>query len=208
MAEYEDIILSKAEADIKSRGSQRHDAFSLLAAALNKMSIQEREQVIYDIHGVSDLILETPDLIATSLVQLDRSLHAMSISKKTAYESAHTQNPKYVSRSSFRLAFLRAEQFDAGKAAERMSMFFEHKLQLFGADKLARDLTLDDLDTADDMECLRSGIWQQLPLRDRAGRAVVTWNPPLKGSSSPTTRVSAVFLLRSSKQRMRVAILR
>ena len=48
---------------------------------------------------------------------------------------------------------------------------FETKQELFGEDKVARDITLDDFDK-DDMACIKAGGYQILPVRDRAGRCI------------------------------------
>ena len=45
--------------------------------------------------------------------------------------------------------FLRAERFDAPKAAIRLVNHFEGKLVLFGEDKLVKRITLDDLEEED-----------------------------------------------------------
>ncbi len=77
----------------------------------------------------------------------------------------------YVSPN-FRLKFLRAEKFDAHLAAVRMALHFEEKLELFGEDKLAREIIQSDLDE-DDMASLSSGYVQILDALDMGERKVI-----------------------------------
>ena len=71
-----------------------------------------------------------------------------------------------VEQREFRLAFLRAERFDAKKAATRFIEYFEEKRRLFGVANLTTKIKLKDLDT-ETKNCLESGQIQILPGRDR-----------------------------------------
>ena len=71
----------------------------------------------------------------------------------------------------FRLLFLRSERFHAQRTARKMVGYFEYKCDLFGADKLVKKITLDDL-SKDDRTTLQTGAMQILPNRDKSGRAV------------------------------------
>jgi hypothetical protein len=153
-----------------SKIDENLDIDALLAKELNQLSVEEREQVYEEIHGVVQLKEETEDFLDEQLEALDRELR--EISSKPAYELAERSNKAYVLDRKFRLMFLRAEQFNAPKAASRLVRFMEEKLELFGKDLLARPVYYSDLD-ADDQECLKSGWLQCLPFRDRAGRPIV-----------------------------------
>jgi hypothetical protein len=146
----------------------------------------EREKVMEELHGVSDVVNETAESIAISLADLDGELS--KIKGKAAYDAAKARDPEYVNSLELRLKFLRAARFDPVGAAERMVGFFEKKFELFGAGPLARELRLTDLDKGD-RACLKGGIMTLLPLRDRAGRGVVTWIPMLRGESTTLSRV-------------------
>jgi hypothetical protein len=88
-----------------------------------------------------------------------------------AFRLAMEQDPHYMEAQ--KLTFLRAEDFQARPAAQRMLHFFEIKHQLFpGMGMLARDLTWDDLNE-DDRQSLTAGGIQVLPKTDHAGRTVV-----------------------------------
>lgn len=142
-----------------------------LAQELNKLSLQEREQILHDLHGVSDGITETPKLLESSLYQMESLLHSNRISKSKAYQIAESFNSTYVHDPTFRLLFLRAEEFDVEAATKKLQDFMTLKLELFGEDKLCRAILLEDL-SKDDMACLVNGHVQFLQQRDQAGRAV------------------------------------
>ncbi|KAL3924666.1 MAG: hypothetical protein SGILL_000903 [Bacillariaceae sp.] len=164
---------------------------TILAREIAKLSTSEREAIMHDIHGVTDEehFKETPALIAEKLTQLESKIqqlmqHQMRHNTNsndaaadrpgnigTAYSLALAMNPEYVQDASFRLMFLRASHFDVAQAAKRFLGHFEKKMELFGASKLVKTITLEDLD-ADDNECLLRGQSQLLPYRDRSGRAV------------------------------------
>jgi hypothetical protein len=76
-------------------------------------------------------------------------------------------NDKY-----FLLKFLRAERFDAVKAAARFLNFLVEKEKLFGTEKLLKIIQISDLDDLTKIG-LKSGYFQILPGRDVAGRAII-----------------------------------
>ena len=141
----------------------------LLASTLNKLSIKEREESMYELHGVAEAVPEDPEFVSKKMEDMEAALH--NIVSKEAYVMAEFQSPQYVHDHKFRLQFLRSESFDPKKAAKRMVVFFQKKLELFGPDRLMKDIKLSDMD-AKDMKALESGCFQLLPARDRAGRAI------------------------------------
>ena len=151
------------------------DVDALLNSEMCQLSLDERNKVYQDIHGVSDEINETPDLVAKSHHQLD--LEIEQIKEKTAYDLACSIDRNYVMDKDFRMKFLRSTLFDAKAAATKMVQFFEMKRDLFGQGKLARDITQNDL-SKEDLTDLYSGRHQLLPVRDSAGRGVILWIPP------------------------------
>eukprot|EP00536_Pseudo-nitzschia_multiseries_P011634 jgi/Psemu1/326533/estExt_fgenesh1_pg.C_4070001 len=90
--------------------------------------------------------------------------------------------------------FLRAAQFDASKAAERFVAFFAMKSELFGRDKLARDIRMDDLDQ-DDIACLESGYAQVLSARDRADRAIFVIMPTIRQFRTLENKLRAIYMV-------------
>lgn len=129
------------------------------------MSVQERAS--QDMYGITDHGTEiTPE----SFESLEHEIQ--QISERNAYDMAIEMSPEYVQNARFRLMFLRACQGDTKKAAKRITRHFSTKLNLFGVDKLVKDIELSDLDEYD-REALESGGFQVLPKRDLAGRNVL-----------------------------------
>ena len=145
------------------------DTSSLLAKELNDLSLQERMKVMDDVHGVSVEIEETPELVTKSLQEMFEEV--ATIRRRPAYERAIFLNPAYVKKPEFGLQFLRAERFHPRRAAERMVRYFEAKMELFGLDKLVRDILYDDLQD-EEKTILRSGLFNCLSSKDSAGRVI------------------------------------
>lgn len=141
----------------------------MVAKEMASLSIQDREKVYSDIHGVSRTIDETPELISHSLQQLDFELSKLV--DRAAYDSAKEMNPAYVKDESLRLKFLRTDLFDAKKAATRIGLFFKHKLDLFGKELLTKNITQDCL-SEEAMRALYLGNFRLLEERDSSGRAL------------------------------------
>jgi hypothetical protein len=161
-------------------------AESLLAQDLNKLSLDDREKALEDLHGVSADINETPELVASRLYNLDRAL--FNNETYAAYDLAKSQNVKYTSSMELRLKFLRAARFDPARAATRLVGFLERKMELFGRNTLARELLFTDLDE-EERRCLESGLMTMLPVRDRSGRCILTWMPMLRAEFTPLAKV-------------------
>lgn len=143
----------------------------LLAEEMNTLSMAEHDAVSFGVHGIAVEVQETPELLARSLIELERELQ--NIKKKTTYEKALAMNPTYVTDRSFRLKFLRCEDFNCKKAAIRLVLHFRQKEELFGSGEvLGRDVRLSDLDPKD-LEGLKRGVFQVLPTTDISGRAVL-----------------------------------
>jgi hypothetical protein len=143
---------------------------ALLAKELNQLSMKEREEVYHDIHGVAEIIEETPEFVEIKLKELELELAKIPIKK--AYNQAKEKSPEFVTSIRNCLMFLRADRFDATEAAARMVRYYEEKLHLFGPERLARDLRMKDL-KEEERSSLESGYVQLLPGRDRAGRAII-----------------------------------
>ena len=79
--------------------------------------------------------------------------------------------------------FLRATQFHPIKAAHQLLRHFHYKLELFGEQKLTKDITYDDL-TPEDKACLRRGFTQFLETKDAKGRTVAIFFPNLSEFAS------------------------
>jgi hypothetical protein len=150
---------------------------AMIATEMNQLSVEEREKVLEDVHGIPRLVDEPHERIEACLALLEKEL--TNISSKAAYDLASSMSKEYTSSKKRRLMFLRAESYDPYNAASRMVRFFDEKYELFGADKLTKDITLDDLDP-DDIAALERGFYQVLPEKDCADRKVICFFPKLK----------------------------
>jgi hypothetical protein len=174
ISEYEDDVHHPATASLLS-GTIPQEATnadyidSVIAKQLSLLSVQDREKAYMDVHGVSDLVEETPEMVEGGLVQLEYEI--LLLKDRAAYDLAESMGPSYTRNPDFRLAFLRAELFDSQQAALRLIRHFQLKLDLFGRDRLVIDITQDDLDK-DDMVTLYRGYGQFLSATDRAGRII------------------------------------
>ena len=137
-----------------------------LTRELNNMPMPSREQVGHDIFGIS----EVNDIPMDAIEQMEQEIK--KVKRKAAYELAMDLSPEYVTHPRRALSFLRAVEGDPKRGAKRLIRHFETKLELFGADKLVKDIELSDFDPYD-MEALRSGGFQVLPQKDRAGRPIL-----------------------------------
>jgi hypothetical protein len=160
-----------------NHGPRPESVDALIAREMNQLSIEERDTIYSDIHGVADIVKEAPGFINFQLLQLENELS--KIKTKTAYDLAKSLSADYVNDPKFRLMFLRAASFDVSAAAAQMVRFFGEKLVLFGADKLTKDIKWSDLDE-DDIETVQSGWFQLLPERDRSGRRIGCCFPRLE----------------------------
>lgn len=170
----------------------RRDVDLLIASELNRLSFEEREKALNDVHGVPDPSEEKPEVIESCLSEMQMRLTI--IKGNTMYEVAERMSPEYVMDTDFRLLFLRSAMYNPVSAADKMIQFFEIKQQLFGNDKLCQDISLDDFDD-DDMEALRYGYGQISPLRDMSGRPIVVFLQSLRRFKVIENAVSYYWLL-------------
>jgi hypothetical protein len=135
------------------------------------LSPQERNDLVLKKYGAQPLIIETPELISRSLQLLEEAIDR--IEEKEAYETALFVIPDHVTDDHFVLAFLRADQFDANAAAQRMVNYWERKVELFGTDRAFHPyLSIFDL-KEEDYPAFRKGHHRLLPNPDESGRALV-----------------------------------
>jgi len=145
------------------------NAEAVLVQELNSLSIQERQRVYEDVHGIADKKQETSEFIESCCAQVQREIR--KIKQRPAYYKATFLRPNAFTSKDFVVHFLRAEDYIPKRAARRIVDYFEFKLSLFGLGRLCKTITLDDLDD-DDLRYLRTGRVQLLG-KDRTGRPVV-----------------------------------
>jgi hypothetical protein len=111
-------------------------------------------------------------LIEEALHLLNIEINTLPASSKIGLEKVMLSAPDYVNDRAFRLKFLRAERLDPQAAAVRMAIHFETKLDIFGEDKLGREIELCDLDE-NDLHSLNLGYFQVLQSAVESGRRVL-----------------------------------
>ena len=156
-----------------------------LASQMSKLSVEERDEAIHDMHCVGEDLEETPEMVEKSLAELD---NAIKHEKNATYEMAKVQNRAYVEDSSFRLKFLRANMHDVNRAVRQMVSFLEQKAIYFGIEKVAQEITLNDL-TNEDIKFMRSGLFHIQQGRDRSGRVVLYLSNSCAGYCTPDNLV-------------------
>ncbi|CAJ1965481.1 unnamed protein product [Cylindrotheca closterium] len=158
---------------------EKQEMDNLLSQALAKLTFEEREKHQEVLHGVKSNLVEDKRALDSALQELDGRLR--NTKHCTSYEVAETLDAAYVSARSFRVMFLRANEYNAKAAADQMLRFFELKSNLFGTDKLVKDITIKDLGEGDIAYLKRSFV--QLAGRDRSGRQVTVHLAGLLGNS-------------------------
>ena len=152
----------------------------ILEQELQRLSILEKEQMMFAVHGIAHDQKDPDDMDA--LLKLLESEIEM-IPDKDAYEKAKNLKEEYVMDRDFRLSFLRCDNYNVKVAAQRLVKHFEVKKDWFGMGPLlARDINISDL-SEESLEALKAGIFQLLPVRDLAGRLIVFISPFLANES-------------------------
>ena len=155
------------------------DLDTILANQMNTLSMEERDECLTQVVGIGRSPVaryeedNDPQFVQQKLCEMDYWLKRIPHTKhKEAYERAKYISPEYVNDPKFRLCFLRGELYNPRKAAGVVLSHFHIKCELFGPDKLGRNILLSDLSESD-MEELKSGTEQILPVRDRADRMII-----------------------------------
>lgn len=120
----------------------------ILAQEMNALSVQERDRLYEEVHGISEgVIEETPELVAASLKEMREELARLTKRAKIVrpVSRAFFLQPTLASDDNFHLLFLRCERFDTIEAAAKMARYFDHKALLWGEEKLVKRITLEDL---------------------------------------------------------------
>jgi hypothetical protein len=152
---------------------------ALFENEIKKFSVEERNRIQEELHGVwSPAQDETLELIQVSLHKFATELRSLPPLEKQAYLKAQTISqqrlrPFYCDHPDVYIRFLRAELWDAKKAAKRMAMFLDLLLDYFGVGALQRPIQISDF-SDDELKAIKtSGEIQLLPARDRSGRRIL-----------------------------------
>ena len=157
-----------------SLGDDDNKADVNISDALEQMTLEEREKITFEAYGIATEVEEDDEMVDRCLSEMETWVQKL-INKRSipseAYKIAVSKSPEFCHDKKFRLKFLRADEFDSKKAADRFIRYFDLKKFLFGEDKLVRKITMKDFDK-EDKAALKSGVFQALPKRDSAGRIV------------------------------------
>jgi len=141
-----------------------------------ELSFEEKEYRRHCLYGQEQMTNESIDMLQTLLNTLKDELDSLRTPEKQVYLRAQDQCPDYVNSRDFQLMFLRADRYDAKKAARRITMYWDEKLKIFGEDHTFKPLTLADM-REEDYFALTNGGVQALPEQDNVGRGILFTNP-------------------------------
>jgi hypothetical protein len=161
-----------------------------------KLSNQQVQKIGEDLIGVADRV-HVPESAISELHQEIERLVSGGTFPTEAYQLACEIDRGYATSRRLGLAFLRSVEGSSKRAAKRYVRHFATKLDLFGRDKLCKDIELSDLDQYD-MEALESGGFQVLKEKDRAGRPVLFGRYTCMKYRSVTNMVRALWYVWSS----------
>ncbi|KAG7373473.1 hypothetical protein IV203_034197 [Nitzschia inconspicua] len=167
---------------------QSDESNNKVTRELMRMTLQQREQINEEIHGVYSLaVTESSELISRALVgmeqaiaaQIQREQEQLSLPdlspppKIPAYMEAQSMGAIYLHQPSFRLKFLRAALFNATVAVSRLFGFLQLVRDVLGAEALIKFPSSLSHFAFDEHSLLREGAFQILPGRDRVGRRII-----------------------------------
>lgn len=177
---------------------------NILSRELLKLSKTDRAAIQEEIHGVRCLAIpETPELIRNGLNAFQTELKKVPSEQKQTYEECCVRSTLfqdlggtcYALKESFKLSFLRVELFDAAKAVRRFLNYLEFVREFWGPEiALKRQVLFSDFTKAE-MKLFRKGFFQVLPVRDRAGRRVLSLLGGFEPGIDPVMRAKALFYL-------------
>ena len=171
------------------------DCSAIFTARFSALSTAERENELYAIHGITEPLRETPELVKEKIADLLRILDQIQ-EDRGAFDLALAQDSAKVRSDEFLLRFLRSTMFDVNQAAIKVPKYFAMKRRLFGDERLVEDLTLQDLGM-EGRQLLESGWLSLLPLLDSAGRSVAMFLLGIKETQSerftPEIRQRVIF---------------
>lgn len=144
---------------------------NILVGEMNGLTVQEREKIYDEVHGVANIVEETSCLVVEKLRALQEELSKIPKRDRKAFDRACFLRPGLHNDRKSNLMFLRATRFDPVMAAGLMCRHYEHKLMLFGESRLPRRILVDDLNEAE-QALFTTGPCMLLPSNDQVGRGV------------------------------------
>eukprot|EP00533_Pseudo-nitzschia_delicatissima_P009889 CAMPEP_0116087644 /NCGR_PEP_ID=MMETSP0327-20121206/5468_1 /TAXON_ID=44447 /ORGANISM="Pseudo-nitzschia delicatissima, Strain B596" /LENGTH=598 /DNA_ID=CAMNT_0003578715 /DNA_START=114 /DNA_END=1910 /DNA_ORIENTATION=- len=173
------------------------DASSIINKEMLKYNVTERNAIYEEVHGVGNLCPDEsqPGMIEKALDALVYELDVMPAHQKKEYTQSLSMPHSYIHTREFRLRFLRADLFDAKRAANRLVTCLQTMCLLYGPYALERPIRLSDF-SKKELKVFNAGRIQLLPYRDRGGRRVAVGIPSQKHNlHNPVTRAKIHFYL-------------
>jgi hypothetical protein len=170
---------------------------TLIAKQLERLALKDREAINEEIHGVHWLAApENPGLIREKLAEMEEALvchhqhgdhfgvggeatanigagQPANGASSDAYNEALLMESQYIHEPALRVMFLRAEFFDARKAAVRFVNFLQLIRDSLGPQGLVHEPWLFNTFTSEELKIYKKGAFQVFPGRDRVGRRVM-----------------------------------
>ena len=137
---------------------------SAICQKLNKLTREERNKGTYDLHGVADDAFKevTIETIQTKMLEMTARIpHSPCFANAdtAAYQNALQIDKDYVEKMNS--ICLRARQYNSQKAGDNVIQLFSLKQELFGEEKLCKNIAMDDLHE-DGIKSLQEGRVQLL----------------------------------------------
>ena len=184
-----------------SNNGEQPEIEAIIAKAMTQLSVQEREEVMNELHAVAQLQPENPQQMHHLLLQMETALQEATPTEDCGYVLAEFLDPAFVQNRELRLRFLRADRYDARAAAERMLQYIDLKQRAFGYTKLISKIKQNDLN-ADALEILSCGVIRVMPMPDCAGRTIIVIYPSLiTEKSSKAWEQMRFYLLSFGKEK-------
>jgi len=116
-----------------------------LTADMNALTFAERQAIEEEIHGVADVIEETPEFVARKIEAMEYFLTKLDNTQRQAMDRAFFLRPALSEDRRYHLMCLRASQFRPDAAAVLMAKYFKAKRDFFGDDLLIHRITWKDV---------------------------------------------------------------
>jgi hypothetical protein len=182
------VSTSSREENVEPASLTEDTMDSILARELHQLSLEDREAINEEIHGVHTLAVpETPNFVWEKLEEMERALLLMQHPRHRqhhmggdgrgavagdAYREAMLLGSQYIHDPNLRLMFLRADLFNASRAAARLVKFLQLLRDYLGPEALVHKPWTLRIFGPDDLTALKCGVFQIFPGRDQAGRRV------------------------------------
>lgn len=146
----------------------------------DELTEEEKEKARSDLFGRCSSSNENCEARASKLLSLlEQELEKIPQERKHELMEAGRRCPDEIDNE-HKLMFLRCEEFDAKRAAERLVEYWKCRVQVFGPDKAYGPTTIEKAFEEDDMYELSLGYLQFMPFRDVSGRAIIFVDPSRK----------------------------